>query len=170
LNGSGHQGPLLSPHDPHGLIYTPYAEYANYAALAASPLLTDYATADHSGGLFARWHWLPFSTIALAVEKTFIMLGLSFTYYIEPLIRLRAGKCSCHISSPLCLWRSNVHFRFKLYESLHEMFPHLYVGGFNTGFYLPCLLLMTPETQVFGVQYSIFERIDLQVLAVIEFC
>ncbi|GFG38428.1 hypothetical protein Cfor_02468, partial [Coptotermes formosanus] len=54
LNGSGHQGPLLSPHDPHGLIYTPYAEYANYAALAASPLLTDYATADHSGGLFAR--------------------------------------------------------------------------------------------------------------------
>ncbi|XP_069705815.1 protein held out wings isoform X2 [Periplaneta americana] len=49
LNGSGHQGPLLSPHDPHGLIYTPYADYANYAALAASPLLTDYATADHSG-------------------------------------------------------------------------------------------------------------------------
>lgn len=54
LNGSGHQGPLLSPHDPHGLIYTPYADYANYAALAASPLLTDYATAEHSGGLFAR--------------------------------------------------------------------------------------------------------------------
>ncbi|PSN55998.1 Held out wings protein [Blattella germanica] len=54
LNGSGHQGPLLSPHDPHGLIYTPYADYANYAALAASPLLTEYATADHSGGLFAR--------------------------------------------------------------------------------------------------------------------
>nr|CAD7576074.1 unnamed protein product [Timema californicum] len=49
LNGSGHQGPLLSPHDPHGLIYTPYADYANYAALAASPLLQDYATADHSG-------------------------------------------------------------------------------------------------------------------------
>nr|CAD7424128.1 unnamed protein product [Timema monikensis] len=48
LNGSGHQGPLLSPHDPHGLIYTPYADYANYAALAASPLLQDYATADHS--------------------------------------------------------------------------------------------------------------------------
>ncbi|EEZ99237.2 held out wings [Tribolium castaneum] len=45
---------LLSPGDPHGLIYTPYADYTNYAALAASPLLTEYATADHSGGLFAR--------------------------------------------------------------------------------------------------------------------
>lgn len=55
LNGSaGPQAPLLSPHDPHGLIYSPYAEYANYAALAASPLLTEYAAADHSGGLFAR--------------------------------------------------------------------------------------------------------------------
>lgn len=100
LNGSGHQGPLLSPHDPHGLIYTPYAEYANYAALAASPLLTDYATADHSGGLFARWHWLPLSPIALTVEKTFIVLGLSFTRHIEPLIRLHVGKNSCHISLP----------------------------------------------------------------------
>ncbi|KAJ3628547.1 hypothetical protein MTP99_015846 [Tenebrio molitor] len=40
---------LLSPGDPHGLIYTPYADYTNYAALAASPLLTEYATADHSG-------------------------------------------------------------------------------------------------------------------------
>ncbi|KAJ9574444.1 hypothetical protein L9F63_008370, partial [Diploptera punctata] len=54
LNGSGHQGPLLSPHDPHGLIYTPYADYANYAALAASPLLTEYATADHSGAAAAK--------------------------------------------------------------------------------------------------------------------
>ncbi|KAK7794724.1 hypothetical protein R5R35_009615 [Gryllus longicercus] len=48
LNGSGPQAPLLSPHDPHGLIYAPYADYANYAALAASPLLTEYPTADHS--------------------------------------------------------------------------------------------------------------------------
>lgn len=55
LNGSGPPGSLLSAGDPHGLIYTPYADYANYAALAASPLLTEYATADHSGGLFARW-------------------------------------------------------------------------------------------------------------------
>lgn len=54
LNGSGPPGSLLSAGDPHGLIYTPYADYANYAALAASPLLTEYATADHSGGLFAR--------------------------------------------------------------------------------------------------------------------
>lgn len=54
LNGSAPPGSLLSPGDPHGLIYTPYADYTNYAALA-SPLLTEYATADHSGGLFARW-------------------------------------------------------------------------------------------------------------------
>ncbi|KAK0075564.1 hypothetical protein PV325_006733 [Microctonus aethiopoides] len=52
LNGSGPPGSILSAGDPHGLIYTPYADYANYAALAASPLLTEYA--DHSGGLFAR--------------------------------------------------------------------------------------------------------------------
>lgn len=53
LNGSAPPGSLLSPGDPHGLIYTPYADYTNYAALA-SPLLTEYAAADHSGGLFAR--------------------------------------------------------------------------------------------------------------------
>lgn len=53
MNGN-HQQPMLSPHDPHGLIYAPYADYANYAALAASPLLTEYATAEHNGGLFAR--------------------------------------------------------------------------------------------------------------------
>ncbi|CAD1477726.1 unnamed protein product, partial [Heterotrigona itama] len=47
LNGSGPPGSLLSAGDPHGLIYTPYADYANYAALAASPLL-DYTTADNS--------------------------------------------------------------------------------------------------------------------------
>ncbi|XP_074033497.1 protein held out wings isoform X3 [Leptinotarsa decemlineata] len=47
LNGSAPPGSLLSPGDPHGLIYTPYADYTNY--LAASPLLTEYATADHSG-------------------------------------------------------------------------------------------------------------------------
>lgn len=53
LNGSGPPTSLLAG-DPHGLIYTHYPDYANYAALAASPLLTEYATADHSGGLFAR--------------------------------------------------------------------------------------------------------------------
>lgn len=38
----------------HGLLYTPYQDYTNYAALAAAyPLLTD-TTADHAGGLFAR--------------------------------------------------------------------------------------------------------------------
>lgn len=55
LNGSAPPGSILSTGDPHGVLYTPYgAEYANYAALAATPLLTEYATADHSGGLFAR--------------------------------------------------------------------------------------------------------------------
>ncbi|XP_074101881.1 protein held out wings isoform X3 [Cotesia typhae] len=49
LNGSGPPGSILSAGDPHGLIYTPYADYANYAALAASPLLTEYA--DHSAFL-----------------------------------------------------------------------------------------------------------------------
>lgn len=41
--------------DPSGLIYAtaPFADYTNYAALAAgNPLLQDYA--DHTGGLFAR--------------------------------------------------------------------------------------------------------------------
>ncbi|XP_014262664.1 protein held out wings isoform X1 [Cimex lectularius] len=52
--------PLLSPpeaHPHHQLIYTPYAsaaqaaaDYSNYAALAAgSPLISEYAAADHSG-------------------------------------------------------------------------------------------------------------------------
>lgn len=36
----------------HGMIFAPYGDYANYAALAGNPLLTEYA--DHSGGLFAR--------------------------------------------------------------------------------------------------------------------
>ncbi|GBP49450.1 Protein held out wings [Eumeta japonica] len=55
LNGSGAGAAagLLSPGEPaHQLIYaSPYAEYANYAALtaAANPLLTaEYATADHT--------------------------------------------------------------------------------------------------------------------------
>lgn len=59
LNGSGGAAAgLLSPGEPsHQLIYaSPYAEYANYAALAGgNPLLTaEYAAADHNGGLFAR--------------------------------------------------------------------------------------------------------------------
>lgn len=55
LNGSAPPGPLLSPADPHGLIYTPYAAgYTDYAALAGSPLLTEYTAADHSGGFFVR--------------------------------------------------------------------------------------------------------------------
>ncbi|XP_053605252.1 protein held out wings isoform X2 [Plodia interpunctella] len=55
LNGSGGAAAgLLSPAEPaHQLIYaSPYAEYANYAALtaAANPLLTaEYAAADHTG-------------------------------------------------------------------------------------------------------------------------
>ncbi|XP_075230896.1 protein held out wings isoform X2 [Lycorma delicatula] len=53
LNGSAPPGPLLSPADAHGLIYTPYAGYTDYAALAGSPLLTEYAAADHSGAAAA---------------------------------------------------------------------------------------------------------------------
>lgn len=48
---------LLSPGEPaHQLIYASPYDYANYAALtAANPLLTtEYAAADHTGGLFAR--------------------------------------------------------------------------------------------------------------------
>ncbi|XP_023248250.1 protein held out wings isoform X2 [Copidosoma floridanum] len=58
LNGSAPPGSaLLSAGDPHGLIYAPYADYANYAALASSPLLaTEYATADHSGAAKQRRH------------------------------------------------------------------------------------------------------------------
>lgn len=61
LNGSGAQAAagLLSPGEPaHQLIYASPYDYANYAALtaAANPLLTtEYAAADHTGGLFARW-------------------------------------------------------------------------------------------------------------------
>ncbi|XP_059058469.1 protein held out wings isoform X4 [Achroia grisella] len=52
--GAGAAAGLLSPGEPaHQLIYaSPYADYANYAALtaAASPLLTaEYAAADHTG-------------------------------------------------------------------------------------------------------------------------
>ncbi|XP_023933990.1 protein held out wings isoform X3 [Bicyclus anynana] len=53
LNGTGGAAAgLLSPGEPgHQLIYaSPYAEYANYAALTANPLLTEaYAAADHTG-------------------------------------------------------------------------------------------------------------------------
>lgn len=59
LNGSGSAAAgLLSPGEPqHQLIYASPYDYANYAALtaAANPLLTtEYAAADHTGGLFAR--------------------------------------------------------------------------------------------------------------------
>ncbi|XP_041968826.1 protein held out wings isoform X7 [Aricia agestis] len=53
VNGAGAAAGLLSPGEPaHQLIYaSPYADYANYAALtaAANPLLTaEYAAADHT--------------------------------------------------------------------------------------------------------------------------
>lgn len=53
LNGSAPGGPLLSPAEAHGLIYNPYAGYTDYAALAGSPLITDYTAADHSGAAAA---------------------------------------------------------------------------------------------------------------------
>lgn len=52
MNGQGAPQPLMSPAD--GLIYTPYAEYANYAASLTSPLLTEYTAEHAAGGLFAR--------------------------------------------------------------------------------------------------------------------
>ena len=63
LNGSSQAAAgLLSPGEPaHQLIYASPYDYANYAALtaAANPLLTtEYAAADHTGGLFARWYFL----------------------------------------------------------------------------------------------------------------
>ncbi|KAK7571198.1 hypothetical protein V9T40_014802 [Parthenolecanium corni] len=56
LNGSAAAQQLLPPPEPHGLIYTPFtADYANFAALTGSPLLTaEYPGPDHSGGLFVR--------------------------------------------------------------------------------------------------------------------
>ncbi|XP_066906525.1 protein held out wings isoform X2 [Halyomorpha halys] len=47
--------PLLSPPEahPHQLIYTPYADYTNYAALAGTPLISEYTAADHSGAAAA---------------------------------------------------------------------------------------------------------------------
>lgn len=53
LNGSAPPGQLLSAADAHGLIYTPYPSYTDYSALAGSPLLTEYTTADHSGAAAA---------------------------------------------------------------------------------------------------------------------
>ncbi|CAG0879778.1 unnamed protein product [Darwinula stevensoni] len=64
LNGTGAGNPGPPPlitaaghGDTSGLLYAPYTDYAGYAALAASPLLAEYAAAaaaDHAGGLFAR--------------------------------------------------------------------------------------------------------------------
>lgn len=56
LNGSAAAPQLLPPPETHGLIYTPFtADYANFAALTGSPLLTaEYPGPDHSGGLFVR--------------------------------------------------------------------------------------------------------------------
>ncbi|RVE53568.1 hypothetical protein evm_001709 [Chilo suppressalis] len=56
LNGTGSATGLLSPGEPaHQLIYaSPYADYANYAALTAgNPLLTaEYAAADHTASRY----------------------------------------------------------------------------------------------------------------------
>lgn len=56
MNGSqGAAAGLLSPGEPtHQLIYASPYDYANYAALTNPLLTTEYAAADHTGGLFAR--------------------------------------------------------------------------------------------------------------------
>ncbi|XP_014368509.2 protein held out wings isoform X2 [Papilio machaon] len=72
--GAGAAAGLLSPGEPaHQLIYaSPYADYANYAALtaAANPLLTaEYAAADHTGvvrrGRLAQVREHPYQRTAL---------------------------------------------------------------------------------------------------------
>ncbi|CAH2981838.1 unnamed protein product [Chilo suppressalis] len=74
LNGTGSATGLLSPGEPaHQLIYaSPYADYANYAALTAgNPLLTaEYAAADHTGvvrraGRLAQMREHPYQRTAL---------------------------------------------------------------------------------------------------------
>ncbi|XP_023217321.1 protein held out wings-like isoform X1 [Centruroides sculpturatus] len=52
LNGSG-PPPLITPTDA-GLLYAPYADYHQYAALAASPLLADFAAEHSSSGAVAK--------------------------------------------------------------------------------------------------------------------
>lgn len=81
---------LLSPGDPHGLIYAPYADYTNYTALAASPLLTEYATADHSGGLFARWLVPP-------IFMCYPRPGAPLCYYYAPRRWLRRAEVILHL-------------------------------------------------------------------------
>ncbi|XP_014086754.1 protein held out wings isoform X2 [Bactrocera oleae] len=47
---SGQAAPAAFENPAHGMIFAPYGDYANYAALAAgNPLLTEYT--DHSGAL-----------------------------------------------------------------------------------------------------------------------
>lgn len=50
-NGMG-PPPLIAPAEA-GLLYAPYADYHQYAAISPA-LLAEYPGADHSGGLFAR--------------------------------------------------------------------------------------------------------------------
>lgn len=50
-NGMG-PPPLIAPGEA-GLLYAPYADYHQYAAISPA-LLAEYPGADHSGGLFAR--------------------------------------------------------------------------------------------------------------------
>lgn len=97
LNGSGAQAAagLLSPGEPaHQLIYASPYDYANYAALtaaAANPLLTtEYAAADHTGGLFARW----------SLRTMFDNRGLRV---IEQLEYFEDG---CHSSNNFKIWCS----------------------------------------------------------------
>ncbi|XP_028901733.1 protein held out wings isoform X2 [Zeugodacus cucurbitae] len=71
---SGQAAPAAFENPAHGMIFTPYGDYANYAALAAgNPLLTEYT--DHSVGaikqqrrLASREH--PYQRAAAAVGVT----------------------------------------------------------------------------------------------------
>ncbi|XP_023214785.1 protein held out wings-like [Centruroides sculpturatus] len=52
LNGSA-PPPHITPTDA-GLLYAPYADYHQFAALAASPLLADFAAEHSSSGAVAK--------------------------------------------------------------------------------------------------------------------
>ncbi|KAL9892389.1 protein held out wings isoform X3 [Glossina fuscipes] len=51
---SGTPAPATFENAAHGMIFAPYGDYTNYAALTGNPLLTEYA--DHSGWQHPNWH------------------------------------------------------------------------------------------------------------------
>ncbi|KAL1115665.1 hypothetical protein AAG570_005955, partial [Ranatra chinensis] len=69
LNGAAAAPTASATSQHHQLLYTPYADYTNYAALAGTPLISDYAAADHSGMFAHNYYFL----ICLAVTLQYSM-------------------------------------------------------------------------------------------------